>query len=149
MNNARLRVWACVAVAVLGVWSSAALLLLSLACDPGHTLTYRNDTRQTVTVSSDATEIVTLRPQEEKRFSTLEFVGEETFEARDEAGSVVYSETVTWEELKRRGWVIVITEDTLSPTPPSGADIGACKSARGRAIALSGDRLSARASPPA
>jgi hypothetical protein len=103
-----------------GLFLAVVIAAAGTGCDPGHTLTYRNDTGKTVTVSSASTEIVTLRPQEEKKFSTLEFVGEEIFEVRDENGRVIYSETLTWDDLKRMGWKIVITEPTPtggSPTP--------------------------------
>jgi len=98
---------------------TVVVAFLLTGCDPGHTLTYRNDSAQTVTVSRDTTEIVVLGPHEQRRFSTLEFVGEETFEARDESGQVIYSETLTWDDLKRRGWTIVITESALAPASPA------------------------------
>ena len=102
-----------------GLFLAVAIAAAGTGCDPGHTLTYRNDTRQTVTVSSASTEIVTLRPQEEQKCSTLEFAGEEIFEVRDENGRVIYSETLTWDDLKRMGWKIVITEAALTPGSPT------------------------------
>jgi len=64
---------------------------------------------------------LTLGPFEENDdFGLLEFAGTDTFEARDENGRVIYSETLTWEDLKQRGWKIVITENVPSPTPTEG-----------------------------
>lgn len=99
----------------LGTSSLAALLLLSLACDPVQAVTYENETDRTVTVFRDDTLIVTLEPSEKKKFSTLEFVEPRTFEAKDQSGRVIYSETLTWDELKAQGWRIVIEEQTAEP----------------------------------
>lgn len=98
----------------------AAIASVSTGCDPGHRIAYDNQTSQTVTVFRDHTRIATLAPSEKKEFSTLEFSGARTFEAREQSGKIIYSEELTWEELKERGWKIVITgtrSPVSSPTP--------------------------------
>ena len=83
-------------------------------------MTYENQTDHTVTVFRDGAVGPTLGPFEERESGLFDFDGAITFRAKDENGRVVYSETLTWEELKKRGWKIVITEDMLSPTPTEG-----------------------------
>lgn len=97
------------------------LLATTVACDPGHGVTFENRTSHTVRVFRHGTLELTLGPFEENDdFGLLEFAGADTFEARAENGRVIYSERLTWDELKRRGWKIVITETAptgSSPTP--------------------------------
>ena len=100
----------------------AATVALGSACDPLQSVTFENRTNHTVTVFERGVEFVTLAPSEEKDFDSGEFI-EETSEAKDEGGRVIYSETLTWEELRERDWRIVITESTPdgSPTPSKPA----------------------------
>lgn len=79
------------------------------ACDPGHNVTYENTTDQVVSVFVNGAFDFTLGPSEKKEFLVFKF-REETLEAKDEVGRVIYSETFTWEELKEAGWQIVITQ---------------------------------------
>ena len=105
----------------------AAVLLAALggACDPGHGVTFENRTSHTVEVFRRDTLELTLEPFEKNDdFGLLQFGGAETFEARDENGRVIYSERLTWDDLKRRGWKITITEAAPtggSPTPAATA----------------------------
>lgn len=62
-------------------------------------------------------------PMDEKTLEVIEF-DEATFEARDSAGRVIYSETFTWEELKEAGWRIVVTEPTSDPSPDASPGTG-------------------------
>lgn len=96
------------------------LLLLpatTVACDPGHTVTFENRTSHTVTVFRGGARDFVLKPSEKAGCTILEFAGPMTLEARDDSGKVIYSETLTWEELKAQDWRTVITEDMLAPTP--------------------------------
>ena len=95
-------------------------LASAVACDPGHTVTFENRTSHTVTVFRGGARDFVLKPSEKAGYTILEFAGPMTFEARDESGKVIYSQTLTWEELKAQDWRIVITEDMLSPTPTEG-----------------------------
>jgi hypothetical protein len=112
----RALVFAQVAAVLVAVVVGAA----TTACDPGHTVTYENQTSRTVTVFLHGNPEVTLGPFENKDGGILEFVRPTTFEAKDESGNVIYSATLTWEDLKQRGWKIVITENVPSPTPTGG-----------------------------
>ena len=102
----------------------ASLLLLtllafySMACDPGHPVTYDNRTDQPVEIFVNGFFDGALAPMEKKTFDKIEF-GTATFEARDFSGRVLYSETLTWDELKDAGWRIVITDEGggTSPSP--------------------------------
>jgi hypothetical protein len=101
----------------LGLRGSLFLFLLLgliatglVACDPGHRVTYENRTNARITVFRDQIEVVALEPSQKREFSTLEFVGTRAFEARDENGRVIYSEALTWMDLKARDWKIIIAE---------------------------------------
>jgi len=114
--------------------SAATLLVLALAaffssaCDPGHAVTYDNRTDGAITILIDGQVEASLRSMEKKTFGLIEF-SHATFEARDATGRVLYRETLTWAELKERGWKIIITEAAQSggsptptptaPTPPA------------------------------
>jgi len=81
---------------------------------------YENHTHGTVTILQNGVVDFTLGPFETRTFELFEFRDSITFEARDESGRVIYSEALTREEIKRRGWKIVITEPAPtggSPTP--------------------------------
>jgi hypothetical protein len=96
------------------------LLATTVACDPGHTVTFENRTSHTVTVFRGGARDFVLKPSEKAGYTILEFAGSMAFEARNESGKVIYSETLTWEELKAQDWRIVITQELLSPTPTEG-----------------------------
>jgi len=105
----------------MGMFAASLLALLILvlaaffttACDPGHSVTFDNDTDAAVTIFIDGQRDVSLKPMEKRTFDVIEF-SEATFEARDSTGRVLYRETMTWAGLKERGWKIVIAE----PAPP-------------------------------
>ncbi len=81
----------------------------SLACDPGHTVTFENETSQNITIFRDGQRDFELKPFETAGFTFLEFSGYTLLEARNEDGQTIYAETVTCEELKEAGWEIIIT----------------------------------------
>jgi hypothetical protein len=108
MNDRQRNLWVW-----LGACSAAALLLLSLACDPGHTVTFENRTNHTVTVLRGGVRDFVLGPSETAGYTILEFAGPMIIEARDESGRVIHLETLTWEELERMDWKIVITESVF------------------------------------
>ena len=90
----------------------------AVACDPGHPVTYENQTDMAVEVFINGKFSASLEPMKKEKFELIEF-DEVTFEARDSDGRVIYSETFTWEELKQAGWRIVIEEPASSrPAAP-------------------------------
>jgi len=99
-----------------------ALLVLVLtalpttACDPGHAVTYDNRMDIAITILLDGQVEASLEPMQRKTLDLIEF-DNATFEARDSAGTVLYRETLTWAELKQRGWKIVITGAAPGSTP--------------------------------
>jgi len=70
-----------------------------------------------VTVFRGGARDFVLKPSEKAGYTILEFAGSMAFEARNESGKVIYSETLTWDELKAQGFRFVITQDMLSPAP--------------------------------
>ncbi len=105
---------------LLALLVAASLLGGATACDPGHSVEYQNRTDKRLEVLINGRPEVTLGPFEKQNLDLLEFRGTQDFEARDEDGRVVYFETFTWAQLKKRGWKIVITEAAPtggSPTP--------------------------------
>jgi hypothetical protein len=105
----------------LFVLSSLIGLAAALACDPGHSVTYENRTGHTLTVFWNGVRDFSLEPEEKRTYDKLQIFKSEAFEARDEAGRVVYSESLTWDELKKRKWRIVITENIplANPSTPT------------------------------
>ncbi len=93
----------------------AAVAIGAVACDPSHAVTYDNRTNSSVMIFINGAFDASVGPMEKKAPEVIEF-SEATFEARDSAGRVIYSETFTWEELKEAGWQIIITEPTPTPS---------------------------------
>ena len=90
----------------------AAVAIGAVACDPSHAVTYDNQTNKSVMIFINGAFDASVDPMDEKTLEVIEF-DEATFEARDSAGRIIYSETFTWEELKEAGWQIVIIEDVI------------------------------------
>lgn len=99
----------------VGILLTLALAIVS--CDEGAVMTYVNTTDETLQVSVDGLLVHTLTAGETRESGIIRFSLPKLFEAKHQDGTVVFSETLTWEDLKQRGWKIVITEDMLSPTP--------------------------------
>lgn len=88
---------------------SAAAAVSYVACEPGHTVTYENRTDKIVAVYRFGRHELDLQPGETAESSVLKF-NQMPIEAKDESGTAVYSETLTWNELRANGWKIVITD---------------------------------------
>ena len=86
----------------------AAAAFFATACDPSHGVTYENRMGFSAVVLINGRSEASLKPMEEKTFDLIKYDGESTFEAKDESGDVVFSERLTWEELRQRSWRIVI-----------------------------------------
>ncbi len=99
----------------------AAVAIGAVACDPGHTVTFENETSQNITIFRDGRRDFELKPFETAGFTFLEFSGDTLLEARNEGVQTIYAETFTWEELKEAGWQIVIAEPTPTPSTQSSS----------------------------
>lgn len=91
------------------VTATALILLSSVACDPGHGVTVVNESGQSITIYSGGHTEGTLGPGQRKTFTYIKYAGQKLFEAQDEDGDVLFSEELTWQELRERRWRIVIT----------------------------------------
>ncbi|TMB64290.1 MAG: hypothetical protein E6J43_13655 [Chloroflexi bacterium] len=101
--------------------ASAIVLIVGVATafDPGHGVTYENQTDSRVTVYRIGIVDTTLEPGQSKTFSFNEIKGEQTIEAKDDNGRTLYVDTVTWDDLKQRGWTIVIKQSGAPTQVPS------------------------------
>ena len=95
----------------------AAISIATVSCDPGHTITYVNETNEFVEIYFNGRFSLSLEPMQTRKLEEIMFFGRVTYEARDVTGRVLYRDTFTWEELKEAGWRIVITEEATIPTP--------------------------------
>ncbi len=113
-----------------GVYRSAVICLLLLtvstviSCDEGSDIAYVNMTDKTLDVYIDGLLVHTLEPGETREALILKFSLPTLFEAKDEEGNTVFSETLTWEGLKAREFRIVFTD-----TVPESRDQRARQSA--------------------
>ena len=99
--------------------SAAVIVMAATGCDPSHEVTYENRTSYTVTVFLNGGYDATLGPFESYTSDVIKYVDATTFEARDENGRTIFSESLTYEELENQEWKIIITEEAApgSPTP--------------------------------
>ncbi|HYM15231.1 MAG TPA: hypothetical protein VEZ14_06700 [Dehalococcoidia bacterium] len=94
-----------------------AVLLFSVACDPGHEITFKNNTSTAVTIYFEGRRQLTLSAGEAKVGTQLEYSGAHTWEARDEQGHVVYHANLSWSDIRALNWTITITGATSSRQP--------------------------------
>jgi len=84
------------------------LLTIASGCDPGHGVTFVNQTDRTIAVYENTDLDANLAPAQQRTFTFIVFEGSRTFLARDEAGNVIFQQQYTWADLKRLQWRIVI-----------------------------------------
>jgi hypothetical protein len=103
---------------------AATFVLLShatvmIACDPGATVTYVNDTNGPIFVDVNNGGEIRVEPHSKSRQSDL---GRDqdayAVTVTDERGNVLYHEETTFGEIKKRKQPIVIEGLVPSPTPP-------------------------------
>jgi hypothetical protein len=95
-----------------------ALPFAALACEPGRIPEYENATSQRVTVYKDGRGQFSLGPHES---TTIPMFKEEwlpNIRVVAEDGRVLLEDYITWDELKKMGYKIVIT-DPSAATPTS------------------------------
>lgn len=88
----------------------AIACVLAVACDPGHVITFDNHTNRSAIVFEEQAESARLPANGTTELTVLTFNGTQTFSVRDEAGVVLYSAELTWDDLKNMNWTIVIEE---------------------------------------
>ena len=74
----------------------------------GTAVTYRNDSGKSLTVTSDEFFFATLLPGQSKKVYTRESLLPDHLRATDDRDQVVYEHTLTWEELKTSGFLVII-----------------------------------------
>ena len=101
------------------------ILATTVACDPGATITYVNETDRTLIVyTADDRELdvydALLEPHSTVRAGTIKMTFKDVVIVRDQAGNTLLRREITWDELEAQGFRFVITEEMLSPTPAEG-----------------------------
>ncbi len=98
------------------------LIALTAGCSPGGSssvyeeISYENQTGHIVQLSISGEVLMALGPWEERSRSLQKFPGSLLFEARVASGWVIYSESLTWNDLNSKGIIVVINQ----PPPPAG-----------------------------
>jgi hypothetical protein len=107
-----------------GVVAICLLLLLAttVACDPGATIKYVNETDKTVIVyTADDRDLsdydVIVDPHSTVRAGTIIMEFKDVVILRDKDGNLLMRKEITWDELKAQDFRFVISEEMLSPTP--------------------------------
>lgn len=99
----------------LPAWALVALvagLVFVSACDPGHEITFKNNTSTTIAIFFEGRQQGSVNPGESKVLTHLEYGGVHTWEARDEQGHVVYHANLSWSDIRDLNWTITITGTT-------------------------------------
>ena len=96
------------------------MLTALTACDPGADITWVNDTNRTVVVYLDDNFDDTgdqIEPHSSRTLGTIKAVWNDIIVLRDEEGTVLFRQELTWDELKAQGFRFEITEEMIAPTP--------------------------------
>lgn len=104
--------------------AGALVLIMASACEPesfAREVEYINKTEKEIIFYQDSTKQFDLMPGDMRRGETIVGVIQLSFEARDKTGRVIFQLKTTPKELEKMGWRIVITDQTLTPTPTPGA----------------------------
>lgn len=100
-----------------------ALIVITLAfagCDPGAGITWVNETDKTVDVylGEDLDDFdVRLLPRSIKEIATIKAVWEDVVVLRDEEGTLLFRQELTWDELEAQDFRFVVTPEMIAPTP--------------------------------
>lgn len=112
MEHPRKRVGAKGALAT--ALSLCLLILLTMACERGHNVTFRNESNEPVTIWRGVVEVTRLEPGAKETYSVSQFPGTTTYRITGEHGNTLFAETFTFEELRGYGDIVV---PKASPTP--------------------------------
>jgi ABC-type uncharacterized transport system auxiliary subunit len=103
----------------LSILAPLLLALAFVACDPGATITYINETEQPVDIylgTSPKAFDASVPAHSEKKVLTIRQVWNDRVIARDEHGAIVSEQHVTWDELKAQHFRVVISATGVLPT---------------------------------
>jgi hypothetical protein len=89
---------------------AVVLLLVSVACDPGHSVTFINETDQDVELFSSGLSAGNLAAHKERTLSYSEYAGDKLFEVRSSSGATLYSKSLSWDDLRDLNWRIRIVD---------------------------------------
>ncbi len=90
------------------------------ACDPGAGITWISETDRTVVVFLDDEyddSGVSVQPHSSRTLATIKAVWNDIIVLRDEEGTVLFRQELTWDEFKAQDFRFEITEEMLSSTP--------------------------------
>lgn len=96
------------------------LSALTAACEPEsfmREVEYVNKTDTEIAVYKESMKQFELPPGGVGKWETIVGLVALSFEARDKTGRVIFQLKTTPKELEKAGWRIVITDQTLAPTP--------------------------------
>ena len=99
----------------LALWPLAGLFVVlacSVACDPGHEITFKNNTSVKVTIYFEGRQQGSVNPGEAKAYTHLEYSGAHTWEAKDDQGHILYHADLTWSDIRAQAWTITISGAT-------------------------------------
>lgn len=91
------------------------LVISLLACEPWPIVAYHNETPERLLVYQDGEYQFDLQPGETRRFNMTEEVWSTDLRVLNEQGVIVLDEEITWEEVERRDFKIVIEGQVTSP----------------------------------
>lgn len=110
-----------------GIPLTTLLAVTLMACDPGATITYVNETNQPVDIylghSMKAFDS-TIPAHSETKVGTIRQVWRDIVVVRDQQGTVLSEQEMTWNELKAQHFRVVIANTATLATPtsvPSGS----------------------------
>ena len=91
---------------------------LSTGCDPGEGVTWINETGQPVDVylgyDENDFEISLAANSSRKEVTTLVDLWEDVVVVRDDAGNILFSKAITWDELEAQDFTFVIREEDIA-----------------------------------
>ncbi len=93
------------------------------ACDPGAGITWINETDRTVVVFLDDEyddSGVSIQPHSSRTLATIKMVWNDIVVLRDEEGTVLFRQELTWDELAEQDFRFEITVEMLSSIPTEG-----------------------------
>ena len=95
-------------IALTALILAPVILFASCATPRGQPVTYRNETRLTLTVTNDDFLLTTLAPGQSRSITTKESLLPDRVRAYDDRNALVFDQTFTWEELKAARFLVVI-----------------------------------------
>jgi hypothetical protein len=86
-----------------------SVLVITTGCDPGHEITFKNETSAAVTIFFDGREQGSVGGGQAGILTHLEYSGRHTWEAKDPSGHVLYHAALRWADIRGQNWIITIS----------------------------------------